>query len=95
MEMPWKILKSACWCVIRDSIWLSHGNLQLIDELFPLLRDERYVAGREEDVFAVRAVRLDGKGKIGVGQDLQAVLCVVFCGGGGMIVPGRPRARRL
>jgi hypothetical protein len=59
--------------------------------------DERYVAGREEEVFAMcgeeRAVRLDEK--TGVGQDLQAVLCVVFCAGGGKIIPGHPRARRL
>ena len=40
-----------------------------------------------------RAVRLDGK--VDVGQDLQAVLCVVFCGGGGGVVPGHPKARRL
>ncbi len=33
-----------------------------------------------------RAVRLDGK--VDVGQDLQAVLCVVICGGGGGVVPG-------
>ncbi len=76
---------------------LVHGNLQLFDELFPLLRDERYTAEQEEGVFAVRgeerAVRLDRK--IGVGQDLQAVLSMVFCGGGGRVVPGHPRARRL
>ncbi len=76
---------------------LGHGNLQLLDELFPLLRDKRYVAGREEEVFAVRgeecAVRLDGK--VGVGQDLQAVLRMVFCGGSSGVVPGHPRASRL
>ncbi len=39
-----------------------------------------------------RVVRLDGK--VDVGQDLQAVLRVVFCGGGGGVVPGHPQARR-
>ncbi len=86
-----------CLLVCDQRFDLGHGNLQLLDELFPLLRDERYVAGREEEVFAVRgeerAVRLDGK--VGVGQDLQAALCVVFCGGSGRVVPGHLRARRL
>ncbi len=40
-----------------------------------------------------RGVRLDEK--VCVGQDLQAVLRVVFCGGGGGVVPGHPKARRL
>ncbi len=40
-----------------------------------------------------RAVRLDGK--IGVVQNLQALLCVLFCPGDGSVVPGHPGARRL
>jgi hypothetical protein len=39
------------------------------------------------------AVRLNGK--ICVGQDLQAVLYVLFCAGGGSVVPGHPGERRL
>ncbi len=69
-------------------------GLQLLNEVFPLLRDERYVTGQEEEFFAgcgeERAVCLDRKAC--VGQDLQAVLCVLVCAGGGSVVSGHPRA---
>ncbi len=65
--------------------------------MFPLLRDERYVTGREEDFFAVcgeeRAVCLDGQ--LGIDQNLQAVLGVLVCAGGGGVILGHPRARKV
>ncbi len=71
---------------------MGNKNLQLLNEVFPLLRDKRYVTGREQDFFAVsgeeRAVCLDGK--VCVGQDLQAVLCVLVCAGGGSVVLRHP-----
>ncbi len=40
-----------------------------------------------------RDVSLDGF--VGFGQDLQAVLCVLVCAGGGSVVPKHPEARGL
>ena len=74
---------------------MSHGYLKLLNEMFPLLPDERYGVRREQDILGVlgeeRDVCLDGF--VGVGQDLQAVLGVFVCAGGGSVVPRHPEAR--
>ena len=65
--------------------------------MFPLLPDERYGVRRKQDVLGVlgeeRDVCLDGF--VGVGQDLQAVLGVLVCAGGGSVAPRHPAAREL
>ncbi len=66
----------------------------MLNEMFPLLPDERYGVRREQDVLGVLGdVCLDGF--VGVGQDLQAVLGVLVCAGGGSVVPRHPAARWL
>ncbi len=76
---------------------VSHRDLKLINEVFPLLPDKRYGVRREQDVLVVcgeeRDVCLDGF--VGVGQDLQAVLGVLVCAGEGSVVPRHPEARGL
>ena len=84
--------------LVRDQVFdVGSKDLQLLNEVFPLLRDERYVTGREEDLFAVcgdeRAVCLDGQ--LGVSQDLQAVFGVLVCAGGGSVVLRHPRASKV
>jgi hypothetical protein len=83
--------------VYDQGLDVGHENLQLLNEVFPLLRDEGYVTWREEDFFAGcgegRAVCLDAKAC--VGQDLQAVLCVLVCAGGGSVVLRHPRASKI
>ncbi len=37
---------------------LGHGDLQLLDELFPLLSDEQNVAGGEQEIFVLCAEEL-------------------------------------
>ena len=74
---------------------MRHRYLKLLNEMFPLLPDERYGVRREQDILGVlgeeRDVCLDGF--VGVGQDLQAVLGVFVCAGGGSVVPMHPEAR--
>jgi hypothetical protein len=76
---------------------VSHRDLMLLNEVFALLPDERYGVRREQDVLGVlgeeRDLCLDGF--VGVGQDLQAVLGVLVCAGGGSVVPRHPEARGL
>ncbi len=84
--------------LVRDQVFdVGFKDLQLLNEVFPLLRDERYVTGREEDLFAVcgdeRAVFLYGQ--LGVSQDLQTVLGVLVCAGGGSVVLRHPRAGKV
>ncbi len=84
--------------LVHDQIIdVGSKDLQLLNEVFPLLRDERYVTEREEDFFAVcgeeRAVCLDGQ--LCVGQDLQTVLGVLVCAGGGSVVLRHPRASKV
>jgi hypothetical protein len=80
-----------------EGLDVGHEDVQLLDEVFPLLRDERYVVGREEDFFAMsgekRAVCLDGK--VCIGQDLQTVLGVLVCADGGSFVSRHPRASKI
>ncbi len=81
--------------LVQDQIIdVGSKDLQLLNEVFPLLRAERYGTGREEDVGVVcreeRAVRSDGQ--LCVGQNLQTVLGVLVCAVRGSVVLRHPRA---
>ncbi len=83
--------------VYDQCLYVSHRDLKLLNEVFPLLPDERYGVRREQDILGVldeeHDVCLDGF--VGVGQDVQAVLGVLVCAGGDSVVPRHPEATGL